>query len=152
MIPRLPLRQALADPQLLGGVLAGVSWTSWKVLLIAAMGEELTDDEREVFKKFTGRDREPGQRAEEFVVVKGRRAGGSYAAGKVVIPYIAGLCRHPSLVRGERGVLLCVAADQRQADVILDYAEAAFRASPVLNQLVEARTAPRTAAYQRHRH
>jgi hypothetical protein len=50
------------------------------------------------------------------------------------------LCQHPSLVRGERGVLLCVAADQRQADVILDYADASFRASPVLSQLIEGRT------------
>jgi Adenylate and Guanylate cyclase catalytic domain len=37
-------------------------------------------------------------------------------------------------------ILLCVAADQRQADVILDYADASFRASPVLSQLIEART------------
>ena len=44
------------------------------------------------------------------------------------------------MVRGERGVLLCVAADQRQADVILDYADASFRASPVLSQLIEGRT------------
>ena len=140
MIPRISLRQALADPALLGGVLEGESWKPWRTLLLAAMGEELTEDERPVFKKFTGREREPGRRVEEFVGVKGRRAGGSYAGGKVVIPYLAGLCQHPSLVRGERGVLLCVAADQRQADVILDYADASFRASPVLSQLIEGRT------------
>jgi hypothetical protein len=121
-------------------VLEGESWKPWRTLLLAAMGEELTEDERPVFKKFTGREREPGRRVEEFVGVKGRRAGGSYAGGKVVIPYLAGLCQHPSLVRGERGVLLCVAADQRQADVILDYADASFRASPVLSQLIEGRT------------
>jgi hypothetical protein len=118
VIPRISLRQALADPALLGGVLEGESWKPWRTLLIGAMGEDLTQDERPVFKKFTGRDREPGRRVEEFVGIKGRRAGGSYAGGKVVIPYLAGLCEHPSLVRGERGVLLCVAADQRQADVI----------------------------------
>ena len=140
MIPRISLRQALADPALLGGVLDGESWKPWRTLLIAAMGEDLTQDERPVFKKFTGRDREPGRRVEEFVGIKGRRAGGSYAGGKVVIPYLAGLCQRPSLVRGERGVLLCVAADQRQADVILDYADASFRASPVLSRLIEART------------
>jgi hypothetical protein len=140
VIPRISLRQALADPALLGGVLEGESWKPWRTLLLAAMGEELTEDERPVFKKFTGREREPGRRVEEFVGVKGRRAGGSYAGGKVVIPYLAGLCQHPSLVRGERGVLLCVAADQRQADVILDYADASFRASPVLSQLIEGRT------------
>jgi hypothetical protein len=44
-------------------------------------------------------------------------------------------------VRGERGVLLIVAADQRQADVVLDYVDACFRDSPILKQLIEARTA-----------
>jgi hypothetical protein len=80
-----------------------------------------------LFKQLTQRDNEPHQPVEEFCVVKGRRAGGSSATGRVLIPFLAGLCEHPTLTRGERGVLLCIAADQRQADVILDYAEAAFR-------------------------
>jgi hypothetical protein len=50
----------------------------------------------------------------------------------VLAAYIGGLCTHDSLVRGERGVLLMIAADQRQSDVVLDYTEAAFRGSPVL--------------------
>jgi hypothetical protein len=138
---RVTLRKALADRALLGGVLADDSWLPWRTLLIAAMGEPLTTSERELFKQLTGRDREPGQRVEELCIVKGRRAGGSSATGKALIPYLAGLCQHPSLTAGERGILLCVAADQRQADVILDYAEAAFRGSPILCQLIEARTA-----------
>ena len=46
MIPRISLRQALADPALLGGVLEGESWKPWRTLLLAAMGDELTEDER----------------------------------------------------------------------------------------------------------
>jgi hypothetical protein len=46
MIPRVPLRQALSDPNLLGTALAGDSWSSWRILSIAAMGEELSADER----------------------------------------------------------------------------------------------------------
>jgi hypothetical protein len=140
MIPRVTMRAALSDTALLGSVLAGDSWLAWRTLLIAAMGEALTDDERPIFKQFTNRETEPRQRVEEFVAVKGRRGGGSRAAS-VLATYIAGLCQHPALVRGERGVLLCIAADQRQADVILDYTEANFRDTPVLSQLVEARTA-----------
>jgi hypothetical protein len=41
------------------------------VLLIAAMGEKLTDDERVIFKQFTGRDREPCQRVNELAVIAG---------------------------------------------------------------------------------
>jgi hypothetical protein len=139
--PRISLRQALNDRQLLGDELTGDSWKSWRVLLLAAMGEPLTVDERALFKQLTQRDHEPHQPVEEFCVVKGRRAGGSSATGRVLIPFLAGLCEHPTLTRGERGVLLCIAADQRQADVILDYAEAAFRNSPILSQLIDARTA-----------
>jgi hypothetical protein len=43
------LRKALSDPKLLGNVLAGDSWLAWRVLLIAAAGELLTDAERAVF-------------------------------------------------------------------------------------------------------
>jgi hypothetical protein len=42
------------------------------------MDEDLTQDERPVFKKFTERDREPGRRVEEFVGIKG-------AAGRRVV-------------------------------------------------------------------
>ena len=56
--------------------------------------------------------------------------------------YIAGLCDHTdALVPGERGVLLCVALDQRVAKIILDYAEASFERSPILRQLIAGRTA-----------
>jgi len=66
MKPRLHIRQALSDPHLLGRLLEGDFW-----LLIAAMGEKLTDDERVIFKQFTGRDREPCQRVNELAVIAG---------------------------------------------------------------------------------
>ena len=54
--------------------------------------------------------------------------------------YIAGLCKH-DLVPGERGIVLMIAPDQRQAGIALNYAEAAFEASPILKQLIANRTA-----------
>ena len=61
MKPRISMREALRDPDLFGSVLSGSSWYGWRVLLIAAAGEELTDDERVEFKRLTGRAREPGK-------------------------------------------------------------------------------------------
>jgi len=81
MIPRVPLREALSDPNLLGTAIAGDSWGSWRTLLIAAMGEALRDDEREIFTKLTGRVREPLQRVDEFAAVIGRRGGGGEGHG-----------------------------------------------------------------------
>jgi hypothetical protein len=138
MKPTVTLRQALNDPALLGSILASDSWAAWRVLLIAAMGEALTDAERETFTKLTGRAQEPLQRVEEAAFVIGRRGGKSRSMA-LLAAYIGGLCKH-TLVPGERGVLLCVAPDQRQAKITLDYCTAAFEASPILAQLIANRT------------
>jgi hypothetical protein len=109
-------------------------------LLIAAMGERLLPDERKLFRKLTGRDHEPGQRVEELVGVIGRRGGKSRAIA-CLASYIAGLVDHRALLAaGERGVVLCIAPDQRQAKIILDYAEAAFNATSILRPLIRSRT------------
>lgn len=139
MIPTVSLREALADPALLGGIIDGPSWIVQRALLLASQGEELTADERAVFQKLTQREREPLHAVEEMVWVKGRRSGGSRSAG-VLVAYVAGLCKHPALVRGERGVCLIISPDQRQATIILDYITAIFDGSPILKGLVEGRT------------
>jgi len=122
MTPRCTLRRALDDPNLLARVLEGPSWAPWRAILFAAMGEQLTAAERQLFQQLTGRDHESNQRVEEFVGVIGRRGGKSRAIS-VLAAYMAGLCMHSALVSGERGVLLIIAPDQKQADIVLDYSE-----------------------------
>jgi hypothetical protein len=58
-------------------------------LLIAAMGEPLTDEERAIFAKLTGREREPGERVDELWCVIGRR-GDRYAGEWVREPFPKG--------------------------------------------------------------
>jgi hypothetical protein len=139
--PTTTLRDALSDPALLGHVLAGDSWLPWRVLLIAAMGEALlSDDERVVFKQLTGREREPLQRVNEFEAVVGRR-GGKTTALAALATYVSACCDHSdALARGETGVLLCVAQDQRVAKKILDFVEANLSDSDILRQLIKGRT------------
>jgi hypothetical protein len=115
MRPTTALRKALDDPQLLGNTLAGSSWQAWRTLLIACMGEVLTDEERIIFKSLTQRDQEPGQRVEELGVVAGRRGGKSRALSTLAC-YLASLVDYrDTLAPGERGVCLLIAPDQRQA-------------------------------------
>jgi len=139
MKPTVSMREALTDAALLGSVLTGDSWLAWRVMLIAAMGEALNEDERTIFTKLTGREHEPLQIIEELVCVVGRR-GGKSRAMSVLAAYIAGVCKH-DLVKGETGVLLCIAPDQRQASIVLEYASAALEQSPILKQMVANRTA-----------
>jgi hypothetical protein len=139
MKPRISLRKALADRNLLGGILDGDSWLPWRVLLLAAMGEPLSDDERLIFQQLTGRQQEPLRRVEELVGVIGRRGGKSRAIA-VLATYISALCEHPGLVDGEIGTCLCIAPDLQQAGVCLSYIAAALDRSPLLKRLVLSRT------------
>jgi hypothetical protein len=69
------MRESLADPQLLGAALKGESWAIWRAFLIALAGEELTDEERALYKGITGRDREPGEMVDVALCVAGWRSG-----------------------------------------------------------------------------
>ena len=59
MRTKISMRESLDDPQLFANIMQGPSWYGWRVLLIAAAGEELDDIERQEFKRLTGREREP---------------------------------------------------------------------------------------------
>ena len=132
MIPKFTMRQALADPLLLGHALSGASWLPWRVLLIAAMGEELLDDERAVFTKLTGRPREPLVRVSELTAVVGRR-GGKSTAMAALATYLSACCDHrDALAQGETGVCLCCAQDTKVAKLLLDRCEAFLEDSPIL--------------------
>jgi hypothetical protein len=141
MKPRSTIRKALYDQQLLGGVLAGDSWSIWRALLIAAMGEELTDDERAIFQAITGRPKEPLERVEELWVVVGRR-GGKTRTAAVLAVYMAALVDHRSnLSPGERGLVLFLGQNQKQAQVAFNYCAAIFESVPLLSALVKSTTA-----------
>lgn len=137
---KVPIREALNDPNLLGHTLKGPTWLYWRIMLTAAMGEALIVEERAIFSELTAREHEPLERVDEFVAVAGRRGGKSRAMSTLAC-YIACLCEHPMLVAGERGVVLLIAPNQRQAKISLDYAEATLKASPILRQLIVNRTA-----------
>jgi hypothetical protein len=55
----------------------GESWFSWRLLLLAAMGEELTEEERRDFTELTLRPEPPHEPCREFYGIIGRRGGKS---------------------------------------------------------------------------
>ena len=137
MKPLVTMREALADPQLLGGALPGDSWLPWRTMLIAAMGEPLEAEERALFAQLTGREREPLEQVEEFWGAIGRRSGKTRAAGTLAA-YVGGLCDHSGyLAPGERGVIPILAATATQAGRAFMHAKAILTASPVLSEEIE---------------
>ena len=141
MKPKVTLRQALEDEALLGSALAGPTWQAWRSVLLAAMGEPLNREELATFTKFTGRKTPPSQRVDELWCCVGRRGGKSRAMSTLAV-YLAGLCDYnDKLAKGEKGVVLLIAPDKKQAKVLLDYAEGTLQSTPLLAQLLASRTA-----------
>jgi hypothetical protein len=141
MKPLATMRQALADKQLLGGMMAGDSWAVWRALLIAAMGEKLNDDERAIFQSVTGRPAGTQERIEEFWVVAGRRSGKTRAAALAAV-YMAALVDYKDcLSPGERGLVLFLAANVKQAQIAFGYCKATFSDVPLFAGLVKNVTA-----------
>jgi hypothetical protein len=130
------MRQALTDPLLLADALRGSSWDAWRTLLIAAVGEELTEAERATFKQFTGRDHEPGQMLDTWLTVSGRRSGKTTALSALVV-YLSCLCDwSDDLSLGERGVALYLAPTQDQASRAFRYARTFIEHSPLMKKLI----------------
>src|SRR5262245_44668230 len=138
MKPLVPAREAFTNPDFLAHALP-VN-TPFRPIIYAMMGEELTDEEREVFRRYSGREREPLQRVSEFSGVIGRR-GLKTIAMSGVASYIAGCFDHSdSLARGEVGHFLCVAQDTKTASAVLGFVHENFTSSPVLRSRLVKRT------------
>ncbi len=141
MRPIVSMRAALADGDLFAPLLGGDSWAAWRIMLMAAMGEALTDDERVVFAGLTKREREPLERVESLVCVVGRRGGKSRSTA-VLAAYLAALCDlSGKVVPGEKPIVLVLAQNAKQAGVMFSYISAVFETVPALAEMVANRTA-----------
>jgi hypothetical protein len=139
-IVNVSLREALEDPALLGDAIPRPSWLAWRVLLLAMLGEPLTEEEMGVYRKFTQREVAPSKRVSEFYGIIGRRGGKSRAIA-VLICYLSCLIDHrPKLASGEIGISLCISPSQEQSAIILGYCAGILENSPILRQLVKRST------------
>jgi hypothetical protein len=137
MKPIVSIREALNDDRLLGTLLAGKSWDSWKAVLIAAMGEKLTDEEMALYEARTGRSETPNEMVEELDLIAGRRSGKTTAVGALSV-YLSALCDWSDVLnRGDRGVLPFLAQSQRTAKIAFRHANAAFSDIKALKRMVE---------------
>jgi hypothetical protein len=126
---------AIANRQLLGAALGDtVSWSTWTVVLKAAFGMTLDDEELATFATVAGNRAPPKQRVRELWAICGRRSGKSRVAALIGV-YLATCCKH-ALAPGEAGMVLLLASTQEQARVVFGYCKAALEASPVLRKEV----------------
>lgn len=131
------MRHALEDPDIFGSILAGPSWASWRVILIASQGEPLTDDERAIFTALTGREFEPAEPVDELWGIVGRR-GGKTRAFAVLAAFYAALVDYSAVqAPGERIKIPLLASTTTQAAKAFSYIKGIFEAVPDLAAMVD---------------
>jgi hypothetical protein len=137
----IPLRTALNDPKLLGDILVGPSWDGWKALLLASVGEVLTDEERAHFTRLTERAREPGNGALcEILLTVGGRRGGKSRSLTTLCAWLALQDWSEDLALGEKGRVIIIAPSLDQASNTAGYLRSVFRENALLASLIERET------------
>lgn len=137
------------------------TWIAWRVFLAAAFGLPCPDDDPdcpypgvpvdeaitrgaaalppnarnlEIFEACTGRSVWPTVQARLVTLVVGRRGGKSYITAIIGI-YLA-CCKHYTLKRGTRGMVMILARDREQAGVIRGYVLSFLQAVPQLKEML----------------
>jgi hypothetical protein len=132
---------ALDDEKLFKPWFCGESWNNWRVVLKAAYGLPLTDDETTFFKSIAGDRDPPDRQVREVWLICGRRSGKTAIASAIAAFSSALFDQQDRLRRGERASIACLAVDRNQSRVVLDYIKSFFADIPMLNSLVTRSTA-----------
>ena len=77
---RLTILDALDDPNIFAHAFQNAaSWSSWRTFLACLFGLPLSEEQRELFKQCTGRQKPTADECNEAWLVIGRRGGKSFA-------------------------------------------------------------------------
>jgi hypothetical protein len=135
------LLDLLDDPRVFGPWFPDpATWAAWRAFLAALFGLEMDAGERELFKRCTGREEPPGAPLCEGWLIVGRRGGKSFILSLIAVFLAAFKDWRPYLSPGERAVVMLVAADKKQARVLLGYIRALIQNVHMLRPLIERET------------
>ena len=112
----MTILEAMRDPALFAPWFTPEApWWAWRAFLAVLFGLPLSGDEAASVRRHTGRQALPTAPAREAWLVVGRRGGKSRIAALVAV-YLACFRDYRSaLAPGERGTVMLLAADRRQA-------------------------------------
>jgi hypothetical protein len=114
----------------------GESWNGWKAVLKAMDALPMTADEVAFFKSVAGGRNLPTRPVREFYAACARRTGKDSAASAIAAHAGAFFNQQSRLRPGERASILCLACDQAQATIILNYIKSYFADIPMLRSMV----------------
>jgi hypothetical protein len=132
--------RALDDEKVFAPFFRGDTWNAWRVFLAALFALPMSEEQLAIYKQFTGRSVPQSQPSHEAWLVCGRRSGKSFVLAIVAVFLAAFRDWRPYLGPGEVGTIMVVAADRKQARVIMRYVTGLLRSVPMLAQLIESET------------
>ena len=143
-LPKAPITiiDAIKDKNLFAPWFEGEwdSWSNWLIFLKAIFGLRMDKNEHEKFVKFTGRRVPLKGRADECWLICGRRSGKSFIVA-LVAAYLATFINWKQFLKpGERGMVVIIASDRKQARAIFNYLTAFITGIPLLNKMVTRKT------------
>jgi hypothetical protein len=134
------LLDALDDPQLFAPAFhPTASWGAWRSALRALFALPPSSEDLTRYRTHTGRETWPSSPAREAWLVVGRRGGKSRIAAVVAVFLACFRDYSRVLARGERGHVMVLAADRRQARVVFRYIAGLLDGVPMLAQMIERR-------------
>lgn len=137
----LSILDACHDPKLFQPWFKKGSWDNWRVFLAALFALPLTPQQLTTFTQCTGRELPPGAAINEVWLCIGRRGGKSFILALIAV--FLGCFREyrQYLAPGERGTIVIIAADRKQARTIFRYIKGLLTGIPMLARMIERQTA-----------
>ncbi|MBX9574551.1 MAG: hypothetical protein K2X07_02815 [Caulobacteraceae bacterium] len=137
----IDILRACDDPNLFAPWFKRGDWTAWRAFLAALFGLPMGDDAMELYRRHTGREAPPEGPSEEAWLVIGRRGGKSFTMALVAV-YLATFREYRQFLQpGERATVMVIAADRKQARVIMRYIKGLVSQVPMLAARIRGETA-----------
>jgi len=132
------LLQAMADEKLFARWFRDSdTWAAWRAFIAALFALPMSESMLATYGDCTGRTDAPEEVAREGWLIVGRRGGKSFVLALIAVFLACFRDYRQYLQPGERGTVMILAADRRQARVIFRYVVALLTEVPMLRQRLE---------------
>lgn len=130
--------QACQSPKLFGPWFRNPdTYAAWFAFLAALFGLPMTSEQLEIYRRHTNRQEPPSKAQREAWLVIGRRGGKSFVMALVAVYLACFFDYRQYLSPGERATVIVIAADKKQARVIMRYVRALLNGIPMLKAMIE---------------
>jgi hypothetical protein len=136
----ISLLDAIDDSKLFAPWFARGDWSAWFALLAALFGLPMDEAALIIYQRHTGRTSAPTSAFREAWLICGRRGGKSFIMGLCAVFLACFRSYRKHLQPGERATVAVIAADRKQARVILRYVGGLLRGVPMLAKMIEGET------------